>query len=299
MIRTSSSRLLMVVLWAIVVAPARGDAPPDGWLTDFDAAIALARDQNRPLLIHFYTDWCGPCKSMERYVLNQPQVMAEIRRTVVAVKLNAEHAKEVAARYNVNQYPTDIFVEPNGRVMMEAAGQKPQAEYRMMIARAGTHYTDLLAQRARSAHPEPKPQQPPQKTPEYEPPTQTVIAGAKPMLDGYCPVTLWKNRRWEKGSPQFRVEHRGQAYLFVSADAKKEFEENADRYAPRFLGCDPVVVFESDRAVLGNTKFAAFYDDELFLFVDDINRQAFKRNPDSFVRTRVVLNVDQIETVTR
>ncbi|MFO1096343.1 MAG: thioredoxin family protein [Planctomycetaceae bacterium] len=299
MIRTSRPLLLTVVLWATVVVPARGDAPTDGWLSDFDSAIALARDQNRPLLIHFYTDWCNPCKGMERNVLNRPEVLSEIRRTVVAVKLNAERAKDVAARYNVNQYPTDIFVEPNGRVMMEASGQRPLAEYRMMIARAGTRYSDLLAQRARPANPEPKPQQPTQQNPSQQPPTQTVIAGPKPMLDGYCPVTLWKNRRWEKGSPQFRVEHRGQVYLFASADAKKEFEENADRYAPRFLGCDPVVVFESDRAVLGSTKFAAFYDDELFLFVDDINRQAFKRNPDSFVRTRVVLNVDQIETVTR
>ena len=55
----------------------------------------------------------------------------------------------------------------------------------------------------------------------------------------------------------------------------------------------------SDRAVLGSTRYAAFYDNELYLFVDDINRKAFKRSPDNYVRTRVVLNVDQIETVTR
>jgi YHS domain-containing protein len=179
----------------------------------------------------------------------------------------------------------DVFVEPDGRELARSTGFRSINEYRSMIARASTRYADVVAKRT---------------TPRQKPaPTQLANDGPRPMLDGYCAVTLWNHRRWEKGSPQYRGEFRGQTYLLSSEAALREFNENPDRFVPRFLGCDPVVVFESDRAVLGSTKYAAFYDDELFLFVDDVNRRAFKRNPDSFVRTRVVLNVDQIETVTR
>ena len=71
------------------------------------------------------------------------------------------------------------------------------------------------------------------------------------------------------------------------------------RYAPRFLGCDPIVIWESDRAVLGSTRFGAFYNDQLYLFTSDQNRQSFKQDPDRYIRTRVVLRVDEIEHVIR
>jgi thiol-disulfide isomerase/thioredoxin/YHS domain-containing protein len=286
---------LLLVLWGAACATACAESPHAGWLTDFDAALAEAQELKRPLLIHFYTDWCGPCRQMEQNVLHRPEVLDEIRRKVVAVKLNAEKSPNIAARYNVDAFPTDVFVEPNGTSFVESEGFRSINEYRSMIARAATRYADAVAKRT------PPPQAPIQKPAEQQP-AQTQLAskdGPKPMLDGYCAVTLWNNRRWDKGSPQYRAEFRGQVYLLSSEAALREFNENPDRFVPRFLGCDPVVVFESDRAVLGSTKYAAFYDDELFLFVDDVNRRAFKRNPDSFVRTRVVLNVDQIETVTR
>lgn len=295
MIRTTSSGLLLIVIWTAACAPACADPPADGWYSDFDAALALARQLQRPLLVHFYADWCGPCKQMEQSVLNRPEVLAEIRKSVVAVKVNTDRNHEVTERFGITQLPTDLFIEPSGARLVETTGKRSLSEYCTAIARAATRYSVLLAERARQ-------QTPPSRTPQQpaqQPPAQLATAGPKPMLDGYCAVTLWSKRRWEKGSPQFKSEYRGQVYLMASDEALREFQDNPERYAPRFLGCDPVVVYESDRAVLGSTKYAAFYDEELFLFVDDINRQAFKRNPDSFVRTRVVLNVDQIETATR
>ena len=63
---TPRSGLLLLAVWgaACACAAARGEAPHDGWLTDFDAALAEAQELKRPLLIHFYTDWCPPCRRM-------------------------------------------------------------------------------------------------------------------------------------------------------------------------------------------------------------------------------------------
>ncbi len=257
----------------------------DAWLTDFDAALAEAQRLDRPLLVHFYADWCGPCRQMEQNVLHREAVQAAIRKHVVAVKINTDRNPEVTERYNINALPSDLFLEPNGTRIVESTGYRSQNEYTTALARAATRYADLVAQRQKEERP---------------PATLLTTAGdQKPMLDGYCPVTLWKNRRWEKGSPQFRAEHRGQVYDFASAELLAEFNENPGRYAPRFLGCDAVVVLESDRAVLGSTRYAAFYDDELYLFVDDDNRQLFKQEPDRYIKTRVVLQIDEIQTAVR
>ena len=90
-----------------------------------------------------------------------------------------------------------------------------------------------------------------------------------------------------------------QQFLLASEAQKKEFAENPDRYVPRFLGCDPVVVWDSDRAVPGETTWAAFYDEELYLFSSAQNRSRFRKDPDKYTKTRVVLNVQDIQTLVR
>ncbi|MBL8850860.1 MAG: thioredoxin family protein, partial [Planctomycetaceae bacterium] len=109
---------LFVFLGAAYCVPARAQVQHDGWMTDFDAALAEAQRLQRPLLVHFYTDWCPPCKRMEQSVLNRPEILAEIRKRVVAVKVNAEHSPKVAARYGVDSFPMDVFVEPDGTEML-------------------------------------------------------------------------------------------------------------------------------------------------------------------------------------
>jgi thiol-disulfide isomerase/thioredoxin len=287
------NRALQAAALLLALVPACQGWAADGWSTDFDAALAEARRLDKPLLIHLYADWCGPCRQMERNVLSQPAVLREIGRSVIAVRINVDRQPQVASRYGVQALPSDVFVEPDGRKIMEATGYRSLNEYVSSMTRAGTRYADLVAAR-RPATPPPFADQGPD--------ADTRLAAEQqrqPMLDGYCPVTLWRNRKWEKGSPQFRVEYHDQAFLVASEADVQEFNENPARYAPRFLGCDPVVVWESDRAVLGSTQFGAFYNDQLYLFTSDENRQAFKADPDKFTRTRVVLRVDDIEQPVR
>ena len=288
---------LSAIVLGSVVQPVCAQNTTDAWYTDFDAALAEAQRLDKPLLVHFYADWCGPCQQMERNVLHRDTVQASIRKHVVAVKINTDRNPEVTARYGIDALPTDLFVEPNGTKIVESSGYRSVNEYTSALARAATRYTDLVAQRkARNTTPDTAPD----GTGEQQPDVQLAATPEqKPMLDGYSPVTLWKNRRWEKGSPQFRVEYRGQVYDLATAEEKAEFNENPARFAPRFLGCDAVVVLESDRAVLGSTRYAAFYDEELYLFVDNDNRQLFKKDPDRYIKTRVVLQVDEIQTAVR
>lgn len=282
--------ILRAALLFTLAITARGSFADDVWRTDFPSAQAEARRLNRPLLVHFYADWCGPCRQMEQNVFRREQVQKELRRLVVAVKVNADRSPEIASRFGIDSLPTDLFLEPDGTAIVQSTGYRNANDYIAAVNRASVKYADLLARRAA----EPAPVTPPEE--------KTTLAAAKeqkPMLDGYSPVTLWKNRKWEKGSPQFRSEYKGQVYELASAEQLQEFNEDPARYTPRFLGCDAVIVYQSDRAVPGSTQFGAFYDDELYLFTTADNRQTFKADPDRYIRTRVVLRVDEIEQVVR
>ncbi len=274
----------------IAVASACGSAQADEWLTDFDKARQIAREQDRPILVHFGATWCGPCKQMERTVLHTDATQQALSKDVVGVLVDVDKNPGLVERFGVEKFPTDIFVEPGtGKHLVKSEGAKTQKEYTDAIARAAARYDALLAERAKSA--------PAVKAPEQS--QSLAMAKVEPMLMGYCPVTLQSSRRWEKGVPQFQATFRDQVYFMATEEAMKDFQQNPVRYAPQFLGCDPVIVAENDKAIPGSTRYAAFYDDDLYLFSSDENRKAFKADPDKFIREKVVLNIDDIETVTK
>jgi YHS domain-containing protein len=263
----------------VAAASACCSARADEWLKDLDQAKKLAREQNRPILVHFYADWCGPCKTMERNVLHTSAVQQALSKDMVGVLVNVSEHPELGDRFGVEKFPTDIVIEPNGKHIVKSEGAKTVKEFTDSIARASARYQALVANRA-PAH------------------VAAPVTG-EPMLMGYCPVTLASSRKWEKGVPQFAGSFQGQTYYMATEEALKDFQQNPGRYAPQFLGCDPVLVAQDERAVMGSTRYAAFYDDVLYLFTNDENRKAFKADPDKFIREKVVLDLDQIETVTK
>jgi YHS domain-containing protein len=114
-------------------------------------------------------------------------------------------------------------------------------------------------------------------------------------LHGYSPVALVASKQWVHGDPRFAMDYKGIVYQFTSADEFRRFRETPERFAPQILGCDPVILDITDRAVTGDIRYAAFFDGELFLFVSDKSRQFFEQDPERFVRTKHVLNVDELD----
>lgn len=263
------------------------------WYTDLNQARKVAEETNRPILCHFYADWCGPCQQMERRVFPLRQVRQQLSTAVVAVKINVTKSSHLSNRFGVTSLPTDIFLEPNGQEILKSTGFRSSNEYVRLMMRARTRYADLLATREAVKSKRIR------NSLAGKNPSVIPAAATEVMLGGYCPVDLWRSRRWEKGALQFQAEHKGQSYQFASAENLDKFKQTPDRYVPQFLGCDPVVVWETDRAVSGKIQFGAFYDERLYLFTNDQNRKRFKAAPDQFIKTQVVLHSEQIERVVR
>ena len=58
----------------------------------------------------------------------------------------------------------------------------------------------------------------------------------KPALNGYSPVSLYKEGRDVAGSPKFAVEHKGLTFFMVDAKEMEEFKKDPEKYVPAFGG---------------------------------------------------------------
>ncbi|SKA12463.1 thioredoxin family protein [Sediminibacterium ginsengisoli] len=97
---------------------------------------AKAKAEKKYIFMDCYTTWCGPCKQMSANVFPLPEVGKFYNADFINVKVqldttaaDAEDIKkwyqdghDIAAKYNVNVYPTYLFFDPNGNLVHRAVG---------------------------------------------------------------------------------------------------------------------------------------------------------------------------------
>ena len=321
----SALRMLIAagVLAVALAAPARAGQ----WHTDFAVAEAEAKRTDRPMLVHFFATWCGPCKQMDREVLHTPDVMRHLGREIVGVMLDTAQVPDLVSRFGVESIPTDVFLTPDGRKLGEMNGYRPKDDYlRRVVAVEGQYERIRRLHLVSSGTPDAGGPRLPTLDPRIDPPAGpperpgTPGSGPSPApagpasplrvrpradgavllgLKGFSPVGLYESRKWSKGDPRFAWEHQGLTYLMSSEDELRKFQRDSERYAPRLLGCDPVLYFDEGRAVPGSTQHAAMFDDGLYLFNSPATRAKFRESPERYTKRRTVLLIDEIELAGR
>jgi YHS domain-containing protein len=312
--------ILTSLLLITVAIPDAGFAQsttgPNQWLADYGFARQESKRLGLPLLIHFSTEGCGPCILMERETLNSKALLAKFGTQIIGLKIHYEDHPGIAEHFRVKLYPSDVIVAPNGALVFKTTGHQTTQRYMANISHWSKQFPEERAAAIARLNPPPvaSPQNPGTRP---SPPTQQapVIAGpqrpvpdstvvprpkAKPPaakligLSGYSPVAIKTRRVWTKGREDLAVTWQGVVYYLANDREYLAFKNAPHRYAPRMLGCDPVLLWNSDRAVQGAVEFGAFYDGDLYLFTTGDTRNRFKVNPDQFVAVRHVLTPEEV-----
>ena len=81
--------------------------------SNFDDALL----KNKLMLVDFWAEWCGPCKSMHPIFSR----MAKKYNHVRFARVNIDHSQNIATKFNVQSIPTFIMFN-DGKVVQQMVG---------------------------------------------------------------------------------------------------------------------------------------------------------------------------------
>lgn len=84
--------------------------------------------EDKPVLIDFYADWCGPCKMLSPVV----EEIANENENIKVVKLNVDEAQDLAIQYGVMSIPTLVVIK-NGEETNRNVGVISKEEILQLI----------------------------------------------------------------------------------------------------------------------------------------------------------------------
>ena len=108
------------------------------WQPNLKKAHAKAQSEGKLMLLHFVRDNCLYCDKLEEGAFQDPQVAATIEQGFAAVKINVSDSKlnrRIAERFNIDRFPMDVVVTPNGEALAHDASPQTPNGYIAMLTR--------------------------------------------------------------------------------------------------------------------------------------------------------------------
>ena len=86
-------------------------------------------NSDKPVLVDFYADWCGPCKMM-------PPILKEVKSSlgdqVKIIKIDSDKEVQLSQKYQIRSIPT-LMIFKNGKVLWKEAGVKQASELQIIL----------------------------------------------------------------------------------------------------------------------------------------------------------------------
>lgn len=92
---------------------------------NFDSVVLKS---DKPVLIDFYADWCGPCRMVSPIV----DEIAQERDDIIVGKINVDSEQELAAEFSVMSIPM-LAVIKDGKVVNQSVGAVPKEQILEML----------------------------------------------------------------------------------------------------------------------------------------------------------------------
>ncbi|MGZ5272895.1 MAG: thioredoxin family protein [Kaistella sp.] len=90
----------------------------------FKEILAKAKSEKKLVFMDAYAVWCGPCKMMEKNIFPLESVREYYNANFINARFDMEkgEGREIAAKYGVRSYPSFLFLNGDGEVVMNSYG---------------------------------------------------------------------------------------------------------------------------------------------------------------------------------
>ena len=76
------------------------------WLEWGQEAFEKARKENKPILMDIFGVWCHWCHRIEEDTYQKPEVINQINRDFIAIRVDTDQRPDINERYNQGGWPT-------------------------------------------------------------------------------------------------------------------------------------------------------------------------------------------------
>ena len=92
----------------------------------YESALKEAQNNQKILMLDFYTDWCKPCKKLEKQVFHHKNFRPYLDKvSCVRIDFESEEGGKIGQKYQVKNFPTVVFVSSAGTELERLNGFYP------------------------------------------------------------------------------------------------------------------------------------------------------------------------------
>lgn len=103
-----------ISILAVIICSGMVFAGEINWVNSLDEGLKLAKQGNKPVMVDFYTDWCGWCKKLDKDTYSNSAVQG-LADKFVCVKVDGDKDRANTKKFGINGYPTIVFLDSIGK----------------------------------------------------------------------------------------------------------------------------------------------------------------------------------------
>ncbi len=100
---------------------------------DYNGALKVAKQENKPVLLYFFSRSCGYCTLMDKDTLADKDIAAQLKKNFVFVRVDTDQSADLAMYYGIRGTPWSWFLDPSGKRVRQVPGYVSKADFKTAL----------------------------------------------------------------------------------------------------------------------------------------------------------------------